>query len=125
MLRRPPTSTRTDPLVPYTTLVRSSGPRVIGKLTGVVDSQGDDWAILDVGGVGYLVFCSGRTLGLLPPPGGSATLWIETHVREDHIHLSGFADPAEHDWFKPLHSVQGVGPKIRSAQRSVGNKRVR
>lgn len=88
---------------------------MIGKLTGVVDSQGDDWAILDVGGVGYLVFCSGRTLGLLPPPGGSATLWIETHVREDHIHLYGFADPAEHDWFKLLHSVQGVGAKMALA----------
>lgn len=88
---------------------------MIGKLTGVVDSQGDDWAIIDVGGIGYLVFCSGRTLGLLPPPGGSATLWIETHVREDHIHLYGFADPAEHDWFKLLHSVQGVGAKMALA----------
>jgi len=85
---------------------------VIGKLTGLVDSTGDDWVILDVRGVGYLVFCSGRTLGLLPPSGGSATLWIETHVREDHIHLFGFADPAEHDWFKLLHSVQGVGAKM-------------
>jgi holliday junction DNA helicase RuvA len=85
---------------------------VIGKLTGLVDSSGDDWVILDVGGVGYLVFCSGRTLGLLPPPGGGATLWIETHVREDHIQLFGFADPAEHDWFKLLNGVQGVGAKM-------------
>jgi len=84
---------------------------MIGKLTGLVDSSGDDWVILDVGGVGYLVFSSGRTLGLLPPPGGGATLWIETHVREDHIHLYGFADPAEHDWFKLLTSVQGVGAR--------------
>jgi len=92
---------------------------VIGKLTGLVDSSGDDWVILDVGGVGYLVYCSGRTLGLLPPPGGGVTLWIETHVREDHIHLYGFADPAEHDWFKLLHSVQGVGAKMALAILSV------
>src|SRR3546814_4068014 len=90
---------------------RGGRPGVIGKLTGIVDSSGDDWAILDVGGVGYMVFCSGRTLGLLPPAGGSATLWIETHVRDDHIHLYGFADPAEHDWFQLLQSVQGVGAK--------------
>jgi Holliday junction DNA helicase RuvA len=88
---------------------------VIGKLTGLVDSAGDDWVILDVGGVGYIVFCSGRTLGLLPPAGGGATLWIETHVREDHIHLYGFADPAQHDWFKLLQSVQGVGAKMALA----------
>ena len=88
---------------------------MIGKLTGIVDSSGDDWVILDVGGVGYLVFCSGRTLGLLPPAGGAATLWIETHVREDHIQLFGFADPAEHDWFKLLQTVQGVGAKMALA----------
>jgi Holliday junction DNA helicase RuvA len=88
---------------------------VIGKLTGLIDSTGDDWVILDVGGVGYIVYCSGRTLGLLPPAGGGATLWIETHVREDHIHLYGFADPAEHDWFKLLQSVQGVGAKMALA----------
>src|SRR3546814_20523090 len=66
-----------------------------------------------------MVFCSGRTLGLLPPGGGSATLWIETHVRDDHIHLYGFADPAEHDWFKLLQSVQGVGAKMALAVLSV------
>lgn len=92
---------------------------MIGKLTGLVDSTGDDWVILDVGGVGYLVYCSGRTLGLLPPAGGGAMLWIETHVREDHIHLYGFADQAEHDWFKLLQSVQGVGAKMALAVLSV------
>src|SRR3546814_12056197 len=55
----------------------------------------------------------------LPPAGGSATLWIETHVRDDHIHLYGFADPAEHDWFKLLQSVQGVGAKMALAVLSV------
>lgn len=88
---------------------------MIGKLTGLIDSTGDDWVILDVGGVGYIVYCSGRTLGLLPPAGGGATLWIETHVREDHIQLFGFADPAEHDWFKLLQTVQGVGAKMALA----------
>lgn len=92
---------------------------MIGKLTGIVDSNGDDWVILDVGGVGYLVFCSGRTLGLLPPQGGGATLWIETHVREDHIHLFGFAETAERDWFRLLNSVQGVGAKMALAILSV------
>ncbi|GAB4224511.1 MAG: Holliday junction branch migration protein RuvA [Kiloniellaceae bacterium] len=92
---------------------------MIGKLTGIVDSAGDDWVILDVGGVGYMVFCSGRTLGLLPPPGGAAVLWIETHVREDHIHLFGFAETAERDWFRLLHSVQGVGAKMALAVLSV------
>jgi Holliday junction DNA helicase RuvA len=92
---------------------------LIGKLTGLVDSSGDDWVILDVGGVGYMVYCSGRTLGLLPPAGGGATLWIETHVREDHIHLYGFADEAEHGWFKLLQSVQGVGAKMALAVLSV------
>ena len=92
---------------------------MIGKLTGIVDSTGDDWAILDVGGVGYLVFCSGRSLGLLPPAGGGAMLWIETHVREDHIHLFGFAETAERDWFRLLNSVQGVGAKMALAILSV------
>ena len=92
---------------------------MIGKLTGVVDSSGEDWALIDVGGVGYVVFCSGRTLGLLPPAGGSASLWIETHVREDHIHLYGFAEPAERDWYRLLISVQGVGAKMALAILSV------
>ncbi len=92
---------------------------MIGKLTGIVDSTGDDWVILDVGGVGYIVFCSGRSLGLLPPRGGGAVLWIETHVREDHIHLFGFAEEAERDWFKLLNSVQGVGAKMALAILSV------
>ena len=92
---------------------------MIGKLTGVIDSSGEDWVLLDVGGVGYMVFCSGRTLGLLPAPGGAASLWIETHVREDHIHLFGFADPAERDWYRLLNGVQGVGAKMALAILSV------
>lgn len=84
---------------------------MIGKLTGLVDSVSDEGLILDVNGVGYLVFASARTLGRLPARGGSAGLLIETHVREDHIHLFGFAERAERDWFRLLLSVQGVGAK--------------
>jgi len=87
---------------------------MIAKLTGRVDSLGDDWAVIDVGGVGYLVFCSGRTLGRLIE-GGPASLVIETHVREDHIHLYGFMDGPERDWFRLLTQVQGVGAKVGMA----------
>ncbi len=85
---------------------------MIAKLTGVLDSWGEDWAVIDVGGVGYLVYCSGRTLGRLPGAGGQASLSIETHVREDHIHLYGFADTLERDWFRLLTTVQGIGAKV-------------
>ena len=84
---------------------------MIAKLSGKVDSVGMDWVILDVGGVGYLVFCSSRTLGALSS-GMAVSLMIETHVREDHIHLYGFLDSAERDWFKLLTTVQGVGAKV-------------
>lgn len=85
---------------------------MIGKLTGVLDSTGEDWAMIDVGGVGYVAFCSRRSLGDLPLPGQPASLMIETHVREDHIHLFGFIDRAERDWFRLLSTVQGVGAKM-------------
>lgn len=85
---------------------------MIAKLTGLLDSTGEDWAIVDVGGVGYLVYCSARTLRRLPAPGGRLALAIETHVREDHIHLYGFGDAAERDWFRLLMTVQGVGARV-------------
>lgn len=84
---------------------------MIAKLTGIVDSQGEDWAVIDVSGVGYRVFCSGRTLGRMTV-GEAVTLLVETHVREDHIHLYGFADAMERDWFRLLTTVQGVGAKV-------------
>src|SRR5262249_35783672 len=68
--------------------------------------------ILDVGGVGYGIFCSSRTLAKLPAKGTLASLLVETHVREDHIHLYGFADSAERDWFRLLITVQGVGARL-------------
>jgi Holliday junction DNA helicase RuvA len=85
---------------------------MIAKLSGTVDSTRDGFAIIDVNGVGYLVFCSSRTLGLLPARGQPVSLQIETHVREDHIHLYGFGSDAERDWFKTLTTVQGVGAKV-------------
>ena len=84
---------------------------MIAKLKGLIDSFGEDWAVIDVGGVGYLVFCSGRTLRRLGA-GEVADVMVETHVREDHIHLYGFIDAAERDWFRLLTTVQGVGAKV-------------
>lgn len=92
---------------------------MIAKLTGILDHIGAEGAVIDVGGVGYLCFCSNRTLGQLPQPGGAARLLIETHVREDHIHLYGFADAAERDWFRLLTTVQGVGARLALAILSV------
>jgi Holliday junction DNA helicase RuvA len=85
---------------------------MIAQLSGSVAEIGRDAAVVDVGGVGYLVFCSTRTLGGLPPVGAPARLFVETHVREDHIHLYGFLDAAERDWFRRLLTVQGVGARL-------------
>jgi len=91
---------------------------MIAKLRGIVDSIGEDWTVIDVGGVGYLVFCSGRTLSRLSA-GDAVALEIETHVREDHIHLYGFFEMAERDWFRIMTTVQGVGAKVALALLSV------
>ena len=88
---------------------------MIGKLKGVIDSYGEDFVILDVHGVGYVVQCSSRTLQKLPPAGEAASLAIETQVREDAIRLFGFTSDAERDWFRLLQSVQGVGAKVALA----------
>jgi Holliday junction DNA helicase RuvA len=85
---------------------------LIGKLRGVIDAYGEDFVIVDVGGVGYVVHCSTRTLQNLPPVGEAATLSIETHVREDMIRLYGFRSDAEREWFRLLQTVQGVGAKV-------------
>lgn len=92
---------------------------MIAKLKGILDSTGEGFLILDVNGVGYRVFCSNRTLMKMPPAGQPAALLIETQVREDHIHLFGFADAAEKSYFSLLTTVQGVGAKVALAILSV------
>ena len=85
---------------------------MIGKLKGIVDTYGDDFVILDVGGVGYQVQCSARTLQELPASGQPAVLSIETYVREDQIRLFGFTSDVEREWFRLLQTVQGVGARV-------------
>ena len=88
---------------------------MIGKLTGTIDSVGEDFLILDVHGVGYLVHCSARTLNDLPATGETVALAIETYVREDQIRLFGFLTGGEREWFRLLQTVQGVGTKVALA----------
>lgn len=88
---------------------------MIGKLKGVVDEIAEDHAIIDVHGVGYVVFCSARTLGNLPSTGEATVLLIETYVREDVLRLFGFGTALEREWFRLLQSVQGVGAKVALA----------
>jgi holliday junction DNA helicase RuvA len=85
---------------------------MIGKLKGIIDSYGQDFIVLDVNGVGYLVQCSARTLQELPGVAQPATLSIETYVREDQIRLFGFITDVEREWFRLLQTVQGVGAKV-------------
>ena len=92
---------------------------MIGKLKGLIDSYGEDFVIVDVQGVGYVVQCSSRTLQRLPKAGEAATLAIETMVREDMIRLYGFSNDIEREWFRLLMTVQGVGAKVALAVLSV------
>lgn len=91
---------------------------MIAKLRGIVDTIAEDYLIIDVNGVGYLVFASSKTLGRLVL-NGSVSLMIETIVREDSISLYGFADALEKEWFNTLTKVQGVGAKVCLAILSV------
>ncbi len=91
---------------------------MIGKLKGLIDSYGEDYVILDVGGVGYQVHCSSRTLQALPSPGEAAVLSIETYVREDQIKLFGFRSDLEREWFRLLQTVQGVDSTARTTSSS-------
>ncbi|EEZ09244.1 Holliday junction branch migration protein RuvA, partial [Brucella ceti] len=88
---------------------------MIGKLKGVIDEIAEDHAVIDVHGVGYVAFCSARTLGNLGGAGEAAILFIETYVREDMIRLYGFATQLEREWFRLLQNVQGVGAKVALA----------
>jgi Holliday junction DNA helicase RuvA len=84
---------------------------MIGKLKGKVDTIGESFCIVDVGGVGYEVQASARTLRNMKI-GDDVALTIDTHVREDAIRLYGFASEVERSWFRTLQSVQGVGSKV-------------
>jgi holliday junction DNA helicase RuvA len=85
---------------------------VIARLRGKLDTLDEDHAVVDVGGVGYLVACATRTLAALPRPGEAVDLLIETQVRDDSITLYGFRSGAERSWFRLLQTVQGVGARV-------------
>ena len=85
---------------------------MIARLRGRLDSQGADHLVIDVGGVGYLVHCSTRTLAALPGTGEALELHVETQVRAESITLYGFAEPGERSWFRVLQQVQGVGARV-------------
>lgn len=87
---------------------------MIGKLKGTVDEIAEDHAVIDVHGVGYMAFCSSRTLASMNA-GEAAVLFIETYVREDQLKLFGFTNQLEREWFRLLQSVQGVGAKVALA----------
>ena len=84
---------------------------MIGKVSGLLDSLGPDHALIDVGGVGYVVHCSDRTLATMPAPGGAVALYTDLIVREDLLQLVGFRTLAERELHRLLTSVQGVGAK--------------
>ncbi|MEP3050609.1 MAG: Holliday junction branch migration protein RuvA [Erythrobacter sp.] len=85
---------------------------MIAKLSGRLDETGEDWAIVDVQGVGYLVHCSTKTLAALGEVGEACTVHTDLQVSENDMRLLGFAESAERDWFRLLTTVQGVGSKV-------------
>ena len=85
---------------------------MIAKLKGIIDSAGEDWVILDVQGVGYLMSCSAQTLARLDKPGTAAAFHTEMRMRDEVPHLYGFVERAELEWFRTLTTVQGVGAKV-------------
>lgn len=88
---------------------------MIGKLSGRIDYRGDDHVLLDVRGVGYIVYCSDRTLMSLPGVGEAVALYTDLLVREDLLQLFGFTSLVEKEWHRLLMSVQGVGAKASMA----------
>ena len=88
---------------------------MIAHLKGRLESTGIDYAVIDVGGVGYLVGASARTLAAIGPIGEAAMLHTEMLVAEDSIRLVGFARAEERDWFRLLTGVQGVGSRVALA----------
>ena len=88
---------------------------MIGRLRGRVDYKTQDHFLLDVNGVGYLIFCSERTLAEIPVDGEFTTIYTDLLVREDLMQLFGFLSQAEKEWYRLLISVQGVGAKASLA----------
>ena len=88
---------------------------MIGKLTGRIDYRTEDHVLIDVAGVGYLVYCSDRTLAALPGPGNVVALYTDLVVREDLMQLYGFPTLLEKEWHRLLMGVQGVGAKASLA----------
>ncbi len=88
---------------------------MIARLTGIFEDFGPDWAVIDVGGVGYLVHCSAKTLAALGARGEAVTIHTELQVSENDMRLIGFASAAEREWFRLLTGVQGVGSKMALA----------
>lgn len=88
---------------------------MIGKLSGRLEYRGLDHVMIDVGGIGYVVFCSERTLAALPGPGAAVALYTDLLVREDLLQLFGFTTPVEKEWHKLLMGVQGIGAKASMA----------
>ncbi|WP_271079487.1 Holliday junction branch migration protein RuvA [Aurantiacibacter sp. MUD61] len=88
---------------------------MIAKLSGRLDETGEDWAIVDVQGVGYLVHCSTKTLAALGNVGEACTVHTDLQVSENDMRLLGFAESSERDWFRLLTQVQGVGSKVALA----------
>ncbi len=85
---------------------------MIARLTGLLAETAADYAVIDVGGVGYLVLASTRTLSAIGAVGGEVMLFTEMQVREDAMTLFGFGSAGERDWFRLLTGVQGVGGKV-------------
>ena len=88
---------------------------MIGRLRGRLDYRSDDHVLIDVGGVGYLVYCSERTMASLPGTGEAVALYTDLVVREDLLQLFGFPTLLEKEWHRLLMSVQGVGAKVSLA----------
>lgn len=88
---------------------------MIGKISGIIDMRGPDFVLIDVRGVGYLVYCSDMTLARLPGVGAAVALYTDLLVREDLLQLFGFSTLVEKEWHRLLTSVQGVGAKASLA----------
>ena len=88
---------------------------MIGKLSGRIDYRGTDHVLIDVRGVGYMVYCSDRTLAGLPGSGEVVALYTDLLVREDNLQLFGFTSLIEKEWHRLLMSVQGIGAKASLA----------